>query len=105
MLDLNEVQEQINRREMGDTSWANCQALAILYSILDHHSRVTVVQKSSETSGSPSTGDLGTSEFLQAASGVSIGDLMTVLDEHMEALKVVFPKEYESVISKIRAIR
>lgn len=104
MLDLDEIEEQIARREMGDTSWANCQALAILYTILDHHGKVTAVQKEVAPAEREKTGALGESEFLQAASGVDVEKLMSVIDEHMQAVKIVFPKEYESVISRIRAI-
>ena len=36
---------------------------------------------------------------------VPLSDLMAVLDEHMEAIRVVCPREYESVVAKIRALR
>lgn len=104
MLDMDEIEEQIARREMGDTSWANCQALAILYTILDHHGKATEVQKASAPAEREKTGALGESEFLQAASGVDVEELMSIIDKHMEALKIVFPGEYESVISRIKAI-
>lgn len=51
------------------------------------------------------TGKLGDTEFLVAASMVPLSDLMAVLDEHMEAIRVVCPREYESVVAKIRALR
>lgn len=45
------------------------------------------------------------SEFLEASSGTSYRKLMMVLDEHMSALAVVQPREYEAVMDKIRALR
>lgn len=44
------------------------------------------------------------SEFVMAASVADPEGLMRVLDEHMEALKVVQEKEYESVMRKIREL-
>jgi hypothetical protein len=45
------------------------------------------------------------SEFLEAASGVSYPALMKILDEHMAALAVVNPKQYQAVIDRIRSLR
>ena len=41
------------------------------------------------------------SDFVVAASSVPFGGLMQVLDEHMKAIKLVYPKEYELVMRKI----
>ena len=41
------------------------------------------------------------SDFVVAASSVPFGGLMQVLDEHMNAIKLVYPKEYELVMRKI----
>ena len=41
------------------------------------------------------------SDFVAAASSVPFGGLMQVLDEHMKAIKLVYPKEYELVMRKI----
>ncbi len=57
-----------------------------------------------------STGDgltmyLNGSEFLELASGVSYNELMQVMNEHMQALSVLQPKVYESLMGKIRDLR
>lgn len=44
------------------------------------------------------------SEFLEAASGVDHDRLMRVLDEHMDRIRAVCPKEYEAVLSRIRSL-
>lgn len=54
---------------------------------------------------SAKTGELGESDFLVAASMVPLGDLMAVLDEHMEAIRVICPREYDAVVAKIEALR
>ena len=44
------------------------------------------------------------SEFLSVASGVNVSNLLTVLDEHMDVIKLLHPKEYETLIQKIREL-
>ena len=42
------------------------------------------------------------SEFLAAASCVDITELLNILDEHMNVVKVLHPREYESLIKMIK---
>ena len=42
------------------------------------------------------------SEFLAAASGVDITELLNILDEHMNVVKVLHQREYESLIKMIK---
>ena len=44
------------------------------------------------------------SEFVESASAVPFSGLMRVLDEHMTAIKLAYPKEYELVMRKINAL-
>jgi hypothetical protein len=44
------------------------------------------------------------SEFMDACSQKEIMAVLEVLDEHMEAIKLLYPKEYDSIIEKIRDI-
>lgn len=44
------------------------------------------------------------SEFMNACSQKDIVAVLGVLDEHMEAIKLLYPKEYDSIIEKIRDI-
>lgn len=44
------------------------------------------------------------SEFMDACSQKDIMAVLEVLDEHMEAIKLLYPKEYDSIIEKIRDI-
>lgn len=50
------------------------------------------------------TDDYSGSDFMEAASGVDLDGFMRVMDEHMEGLRIVFPKEYDSVMEKIRSL-
>lgn len=97
MISLDEIEREIKELEArGDTTYNLCERLAWLYIVRDHirpeHEGLRLTQK------------LDGSEFLALASGVNYSSLMEVLDRHMEALRIVQPKEYESVIGKIRAL-
>lgn len=98
MIDLETIEREINELEArGDTTYSICERLSWLYVCRDH---LRPVREDSRT-----TQELSGSEFLEAASGVSYPALMRILDEHMSALKVVQPREYESVMDKIKYLR
>ena len=44
------------------------------------------------------------SKFVNACIDKDISSVLEVLDEHMEAIKLLYPKEYDSIIEKIRNI-
>lgn len=94
MIDLETIEREINQLEArGDTTYAVCERLSWLYTVRDHlrpeNARTQLTQR------------LTGSEFLEACSGVPYPQLMKVLNEYMESLKVVQPKAYESVMAKI----
>lgn len=95
MIDLETIEREIQDIEArGDTTYSICERLAWLYIVRDH--------MRPESDGR--TQELSGSEFLTACSGVPFPMLMKVLDEHMQALRVVQPREYDSVMDKIRQL-
>lgn len=95
MIDLETIEREINELEArGDTTYSLCERLSWLYTCRDHLRPVK----------GGVTQELSGSEFLDACSGVGYPNLMKVLDEHMTAMQAVFPREYESVMAKIRAL-
>lgn len=98
MINLDIIEREIMELEArGDTTYSQCERLSWLYIVRDHL-KPTVGE-------SQRTWTLEGSEFLEAASGVGYEPLMRVIDEHMQAIRVVQPKEYDAVIAKIRALR
>lgn len=94
MINLDTIEKEINELEArGETTYSLCERLSWLYVVRDH---LRPVREDGRT-----TQALSGSDFLEAASGVPYTALMRVLDEHMEALKVVQPREYESVMRKV----
>ena len=44
------------------------------------------------------------SEFMDVCSQKEITAVLEVLNEHMDAIKLLYPKEYDSIIEKIREL-
>ena len=94
MLSIEEVERTILELEKRDTTYATCERLAWLYIVHDHLTQRIVQEKARAA-------EMEVSPFLAACSGAEIAEILRVMDEHMEALRVVYPKEYEAVIRKI----
>ena len=98
MIDIDTIEREIHDLEArGDTTYSQCERLAWLYIVHDHLIRPQQADTRTEW--------ISGSDFLVAASGISYRGLMEILNEHMSALAVVQPKEYESVMNKIKALR
>lgn len=98
MIDLDKIDREIHDLEArGDTTYSLCERLAWLYIVRDH---IMPSERNDEI-----VHFINGSEFLDACDGVNYNQLMEILDTHMNAIKVVCPKEYESVLNKIREIK
>lgn len=98
-MNTSEITEEIIKLEEADTSWQNVQRLAWLYIVRDHlmSDRVPVVANKIQNVMPGYSGEFG-----EVVSGVSVDDVMSVLNEHMQVVKILLPKEYEAVINRIR---
>lgn len=95
MIDIDVIDSEIAALEDEETTYETCEQLAWLYVVRDHVG----------AKGDPETvPDVPGTEFLEVVSGRDVRGVMRVLAEHMEAIRVVAPKEYERVIERIRAI-
>lgn len=95
MIDIDVIDSEIAALEDEETTYETCEQLAWLYVVRDH----VGAKEDSET-----VPDVPGTEFLEVVSGRDVRGVMRVLAEHMEAIRVVAPKEYERVIERIRAI-
>lgn len=93
MIDVSIINDEIEALEAGETDYDTCERLACLYTV-----RNEMKQREAEKKA------LASSDFLAASVGAPITDLMKVLDEHMEAIRVLYPKEYDTVVSKIKSL-
>jgi len=92
-MNIEEINEEIRGLESAETNWGNVQRLALLYTVRDH-----LPQTTGEV-------DVGTDEFTRACCGVNINSLINVLDEHMQVIHAVYPKEYSALIKKIQSLK
>lgn len=96
MISLETIEREINELESrGETTYSQCERLCWLYTVRDHLLPAKADSRTQRLEGS---------EFLEASSGVSYPALMKILDEHMSAIRIVYEKEYENVMAKIRAL-
>lgn len=103
MISLDEIEREIRELEArGDTTYSLCERLAWLYIVRDH-----IREGDSGVSflNGNRTGNLHGSEFLEACAYINFADMMQIIDAHMEAIKIVCPKEYDSVLSRIRSLK
>lgn len=96
MIDVQEIRDEISRLERSDTTYSQCERLAILHAVLDHYGEDT------KTVRQPAQYSRASSEFEAAASAIPWETFMDVMNEHMQAVKAVFPREYAAVIRKLK---
>ena len=89
---------------------ATCQLMASCYTILDHlfpkqsRSVDPVLPSMYSTAQGPTVKiSLPQSQFVIAAQSAGEEKTLKILDEHMQCIKVLFPKEYNAVINKLQA--
>lgn len=98
MLSIDEVERTILELEKRDTTYTTCERLAWLYIVHDHLTQRIVQEKAraAEMEGSP---------FLSACSGAEIEEILRVMNEHMDALRMIYPKEYDAVVKRIESTK
>lgn len=99
-MDVQEIREEMNRLKHEETTYSNCSKLAVLCTVLDHLDQREPRQKKKEIMEY----SYGSSEFLNVVSRAPVDAVMKILDEHMDAIKVVYPKEYSIIIKRIKEI-
>lgn len=97
MISIEELDKTILELEQRDTTYATCEKLAWLYVVKDH---LQPIQKMDPRSVEKSGG----SEFLSACEGKPVEKVLQVIDEHMECIKALYPREYNAIIEKIRSL-
>lgn len=93
-MDLEEIEAEIQRLEQSKTTYDNCTKLAVLYSIRDHRGQIKKIAEYNAQG----------SEFLQAAAGAPIEGLLDIIDEHLDAIEILHPREYSAIIRRIKEL-
>ena len=104
---LKEIEWAIAGLEEQDTSESRYILLAALHICRDHMLERTAAQPQLAAyaeMGAPMpepAARYGDSDFLQTVSGKDTAAVWSVMDEHMDTLRVVNPRAYESVMRKL----
>lgn len=84
---------------------STCQLMASCYTILDHlfpaASRPVDNTHVQMYSRAPAP-DVEESEFIIAAEIAGMDRLLDVLDEHMDCIRALYPKEYAAIIHRLK---
>lgn len=94
MISIDEIERTILELEQKDTSYAVCEKLCWLYICRDHLKPVQIPETKTVSTK-------GTSPFLAAANNKPIEHVLQIIDEHMEAIRILYPKEYDAILEKL----
>ena len=104
-MDVHEIDREIHRLKSGDTTYNACFKLAALCSVRDHLEADPEQNYSPVSEYSfappPEEADIPQTEFCIAFTSIPLYDALRVLDEHMEAVRMIYPKEYALVMDKL----
>lgn len=113
MIDLREIRETIDEIKRHGTTISQAEKLALLYIAADHMEQEETakarelperVESGYSRAAAPEPENVRVehkSEFLTACDGSRIEDVLRILDEHMEAIMVLYPKEHKKIILMI----
>lgn len=90
-MNIQDIKEEIEILEKSETNWQNIEKLSWLYSIRSNYR--------------PKFAAKDKSEFIQACEDADFCNVFEALDEHMNVIKVLHPKEYVSLIEKIKGLK
>ena len=107
-MDIVEINEHIRKLKCEETNWQSVEKLAALCTVRNELSESESLKNSTAPQPEPvrqmeysTRPKEPQSEFVEAASAVPFSGLIEVLDRHMSAIKIAYPKEYELVMKKI----
>lgn len=119
MIDLREIDETIDSIKRNGATINDAVTLAMMYIAREHMMREGSVQmpahrahdysRAAEPPRVVETPDRiktrGTSRFLAACGGLPTDDVMALVDEHMDVIRVLYPKEYEAILRRLDKMR
>ena len=110
-MDIVEINEHIRKLKCEETNWQSVEKLAALCTVRNELSETESRENSPAPQAEPvrhteysARPQEPQSEFVEAASAVPFSGLIEVLDRHMNAIKIAYPKEYELVMKKIGSL-
>lgn len=102
MINMSEINAEIAALEAGKTTYATCERLSILYNVRNNLMSNQQPNQLSPNTSYYSYSSEPDSEFKEIARNADFEHLLCVLDEHMKAIEAMYPREYRSVLRKIK---
>lgn len=119
MIDLREIDETIDSIKRNGATINDAVTLAMMYIAREHMMReetvITPAQMAQnyaraaephtvkETPARVQTN--GTSRFLAACEGLEIDKVLALINEHMDVIRVLYPKEYDAILRRLDRMR
>jgi hypothetical protein len=100
VIDLETIEREISELEARQPSYKACERLSWLYIVRDHLYAKIYPPEGKATLKSALSG----SEFLDAANGKPYEDVMRVIDEHLETIRLLYPKTFDSVVQRVKEL-
>ena len=111
MIDLREIYDTIDDLRREGSTIGQAEKLALLYIAADYMEREERQQNAQSYAHAAAPNPAkempvlvttrGTSEFLAACEGVPVDAVLKILDEHMEAIRVLYPKEFDAILRRL----
>lgn len=113
MIDLQEIDETIDKIKREGRTIQAAERLAMLYIARDHmlmeESMPADAGQGYARAAAPipekrtpiHLRDRAASEFIAACEGIMLEDLLDIFDRHMEAIAVLYPKEYDAILRRL----
>ena len=102
-----ELLDAIKELQSKAPTYSTCEKLATFYTLLSHlySDKDKDQQGYSYNTGYMFPSNDQSSDFKKAISGKDIEQVVEILDEHMQVVSLLFPKEYKAVIQKIDEVQ
>ena len=81
------------------------ESMPITYSIADKLASLYIIKEHGKIQHNNNVPKLDGSDFLKACSNVDIPSLLLILDDHMNAIRILYPKEYTALLTKINDLK
>lgn len=98
MIDLETIEREISELEARQPSYKLCERLSWLYIVRDNLLAKAYPKQHDARAVA------GGSEFLDAANGKPYAEVLKVVNEHMETIKMLYPKTYDGVVQRLREL-
>lgn len=101
MIDIDEIDREIKRLEHADTTYQNCERLSVLHAVKDKYNNSTEPKQNRYAYSY----EMAQSEFIKAFTAAPADEAVGLIDEHMQTIQLLYPREYLAIMRKLEALK